>query len=85
MSPVVSDSEEQGWEELIDAAMTHLLRTVLAKNKKESASVPQPLAVPKDTSKLVKHIALVFDRIMKGAKIVVPTQEKKDTDKKKKK
>eukprot|EP01027_Heterolobosea_sp_BB2_P000323 GEZU01000468.1.p1 GENE.GEZU01000468.1~~GEZU01000468.1.p1 ORF type:complete len:115 (+),score=40.86 GEZU01000468.1:195-539(+) len=69
LSPIVLDSAEQGWEECTDASMTHLLRTSLAKNAKESASVPAPLVVPKDTQKLKKHIALVVDRIAKGGKL----------------
>ena len=46
LSPVVVDSQTQGWEECTDAAMTHLLRTCLAKNARESGSLPQPLQVP---------------------------------------
>jgi Bardet-Biedl syndrome 9 protein len=49
--------------------MTHLLRTCLAKNAKESAAVPQPLAMPIDTTKLKKHITIVCDRLAKGARL----------------
>ena len=60
----------QGWEERIDASMTHLLRTSLAKTAKESAGVPPPLSMPPDTAKLKKHITYVCDRLSKGALLV---------------
>lgn len=66
LSPAVHNNPSQGWEEVTDAAMTHLLRTVLSKNARESATAPQPLQMPTDTSKLKKHISLVYDRIGKG-------------------
>ena len=34
LTPIVDDTPEQGWEERVDAAMTHLLRTSLAKSAK---------------------------------------------------
>jgi len=69
LSPIVVDSPTQGWEESTDAAMTHLLRTSLAKNAKEATSMPQPLAVPPNTDKLKKHIVLVCDRLAKGSSL----------------
>jgi len=66
LSPSVHVNGALGWEEATDAAMVHLLRTVLSKNARESAAAPQPLAMPEDTSKLERHITLVFDRIAKG-------------------
>jgi len=70
LTPMVVDTQEQGWEECIDAAMTHLLRTSLAKSVKETASTaPVPLAPATDTSRLKKHITLVCDRLSKGAKL----------------
>eukprot|EP00760_Papus_ankaliazontas_P038287 PhM_4_TR9053/c0_g1_i1/m.60036/K19398/BBS9; Bardet-Biedl syndrome 9 protein len=69
LSPIVADNTTQGWEECIDAAMTHLLRTVLAKSIKESSSLPQPIQVPPDTVKVRKHITLVCDRVAKGANL----------------
>eukprot|EP00998_Keelungia_sp_KM082_P012888 NODE_92_length_2703_cov_43.368401_g88_i0.p1 GENE.NODE_92_length_2703_cov_43.368401_g88_i0~~NODE_92_length_2703_cov_43.368401_g88_i0.p1 ORF type:complete len:885 (+),score=212.26 NODE_92_length_2703_cov_43.368401_g88_i0:82-2655(+) len=76
LSPVVVDSQTQGWEECTDAAMTHLLRTCLAKNVKESSSMPQPLQVPNDINKLKKHIALVCDRLAKGGSLRMETRKK---------
>eukprot|EP01064_Diplonema_japonicum_P016658 TRINITY_DN24663_c0_g1_i1.p1 TRINITY_DN24663_c0_g1~~TRINITY_DN24663_c0_g1_i1.p1 ORF type:complete len:838 (+),score=128.30 TRINITY_DN24663_c0_g1_i1:34-2547(+) len=80
LSPVVVDSPTQGWEECTDAAMTHLLRTSLAKTYKEAMSMPQPLQVPPDTNKLKKHIALVCDRLAKGGSLKnekPPTKDQK--------
>ncbi|XP_025097943.1 protein PTHB1-like isoform X2 [Pomacea canaliculata] len=70
ISPVVSDSAEQGWQEMTDAAVTHLLRTVLAKSAKDAAVNPSPLILPADTTKVKKHIALLCDRLGKGARLV---------------
>jgi Bardet-Biedl syndrome 9 protein len=66
LSPSVHVNSSFGWEEATDAAMVHLLRTVLSKNARESAAAPQPLSMPEDTSKLERHITLVFDRLAKG-------------------
>jgi len=59
----------QGWEETTDASVTHLLRTTLSKNATDATLNPAPLLIPKDTEKLAKHIALVCDRLGKGAKL----------------
>lgn len=68
-------AELQGWEESVDAAMTHLLRTSLAKVAKESApssggQTPQ-LSMPPNTEKLKKHISIVCDRLNKGARLTL--------------
>lgn len=85
LSPIIDDldSGEQGWEERTDAAMTHLLRTCLAKNAKESASVPAPLKMLKSTTKFKKHITIVCDRLGKGARLVTKAPSKKGADSKK--
>jgi len=69
LSPVVSDADDQGWEETTDAAITHLLKTCLAKSSKDQSVSIQPLSMPKDTAKLKKHIALMCERLNKGAKL----------------
>lgn len=57
----------QGWEEQVDAAVTHLLRTTLSKSSKEQAVPPNSsLEMPAECQKLKKHIALLCDRISKG-------------------
>jgi len=76
LSPVVHDNDEHGWEEVVDAGITHLLRTTLAKNARESGTAPQPLTMEKDTKKLQRHLALMYDRISKGMKIYVPPPKK---------
>ena len=54
----------------MDAAVTHLLRTTLAKSSKDQTLNPQPLTMPEDTSKVKKHIALMCDKLGKGARLV---------------
>jgi Bardet-Biedl syndrome 9 protein len=66
LSPSVHLNPTFGWEEATDAAMVYLLRTVLSKNARESATAPQPLQIPENTEKLQRHITLVLDRIGKG-------------------
>lgn len=52
---------------MVDAAITHLLRTSLAKSKDPQQSlVPSKLEFLPDCQKLKKHIALLCDRINKG-------------------
>ncbi|CAM9284783.1 unnamed protein product, partial [Ectocarpus sp. 12 AP-2014] len=75
--PDVTNTGDQvlrGWEESVDAAVTHLLRTSLAKVAKDaappSAGQTPPLSMPADTVKLKKHLSIVFDRLNKGARLV---------------
>lgn len=76
ISPVVQDTLEQGWEEWTEAAVTTLLKTLLAKSGKEGASavVPggQPLAPLMDTSKLKKHVSVVCERLARGGSLSNP-------------
>ncbi|KAL8618805.1 hypothetical protein ACOMHN_000233 [Nucella lapillus] len=78
ISPYISDGSLQGWQEMTDAAVTHLLRTVLAKSAKDAAVNPSPLSIPSDTSKVKKHIALLCDRLGKGARLVEGLADKKE-------
>ena len=72
VTPVVNDTLEQGWEEWTEAAVTTLLKTLLAKSGKDQASGPvvsgtlSPLA---DTSKLKKHISVVCERLARGGSL----------------
>lgn len=77
LSPIVADNLEQGWEECTDSAMTHLLRTVLAKNSRDSSTVAQPLKPLPDTNKFKRHIQIVCDRLHKGLRLVPLTPGKK--------
>ena len=73
LSPLVEETVDQGWEERTDAAVTHLLKTALAKDRdahKEGgggrSSAHGALARPPNAEKLKKHITLVADRLNKG-------------------
>lgn len=70
ITPLVVDTLDTGWEETVDASVTHLLRTTLAKSAKDQTLNPQPLKLPEDTSKVKKHIALLCDKLSKGARLV---------------
>lgn len=72
--PLLQDTPQLGWEESCDAAVTHLLRTCLSRSPKDQAiSLAQTggpvLELPKDTSRLKKHITLLCDRIGKGGRL----------------
>ncbi|XP_070570389.1 protein PTHB1-like isoform X2 [Ptychodera flava] len=71
LSPNVTVDGQQGWEEATDTAVTHLLRTCLAKTTKDQTINPAPLQLPRETTKLKKHITLIIDRLSKGGKLVI--------------
>jgi Bardet-Biedl syndrome 9 protein len=52
-----------------EAALTHLLRTALAKSSKEAAAAVAPLATAPDTQRLRKHMQLVLERLAAGQKL----------------
>jgi Bardet-Biedl syndrome 9 protein len=77
IAPVVQDTLEQGWEEWTEAAVTNLLKTLLAKSTKEGvygAAGNQPLTPLQDTSKLKKHISVVCERLARGGNLCGPIQ-----------
>ncbi|MBN3305537.1 PTHB1 protein, partial [Amia calva] len=69
--PLLQDTPQLGWEESVDAAISHLLRTCLSRSSKDQALnlSNSQLSMPKDTSKLKKHITLLCDRIGKGGRL----------------
>uniref|UniRef100_A0A674J466 Bardet-Biedl syndrome 9 n=1 Tax=Terrapene triunguis TaxID=2587831 RepID=A0A674J466_9SAUR len=72
--PLMQDTQELGWEESVDAAISHLLRTCLSKSSKEQAlTLTTQLSIPKDTSRLKKHITLLCDRLAKGGRLCLST------------
>ncbi|XP_036594765.1 protein PTHB1 isoform X2 [Trichosurus vulpecula] len=72
--PLQQDSQELGWEETVDAAVAHLLKTCLSKSSKEQAlNLTSQLNIPKDTSRLKKHITLLCDRLAKGGRLCLST------------
>ncbi|KAJ8607017.1 hypothetical protein CTAYLR_006252 [Chrysophaeum taylorii] len=63
------DDSRAGWEELTDASLTFFLKTALSTKKNVAAlQAPQTLAFPPTTDKLKKHIAMVCDRLERGAR-----------------
>jgi hypothetical protein len=78
LSPVVLGAQDQGWEELTYASLTHLLRTTLTKPGKQEAagtSSLQTLSMPADAAKLKKNITLVCDRLSKGMRPSEPQDD----------
>ncbi|XP_072524560.1 protein PTHB1 isoform X2 [Salminus brasiliensis] len=74
--PLLQDTPQLGWEESVDAAVSHLLRTCLSRSPKDQAvslSTTQ-LSMPKDTSRLKKHITLLCDRIGKGGRLSLSSE-----------
>ncbi|KAF4801364.1 hypothetical protein TURU_035746 [Turdus rufiventris] len=72
--PLAEDTQELGWEETVDAAVSYLLRTCLSKSSKEQAlTLSSHLSMPKDTSRLKKNITLFCDRLAKGGRLSLST------------
>uniref|UniRef100_A0A8C0FFJ0 Bardet-Biedl syndrome 9 n=1 Tax=Bubo bubo TaxID=30461 RepID=A0A8C0FFJ0_BUBBB len=73
--PLAEDTQELGWEETVDAAISYLLRTCLSKSSKEQAlTLSSQLCMPKDTSRLKKNITLFCDRLAKGGRLSLSTE-----------
>jgi Bardet-Biedl syndrome 9 protein len=70
LCPELAEGVEQGWEEVVDASLTYLLRTSLAKNAKDSVLISHQLEPLDDVEKLTKHIGMVFDRLGKGGRLI---------------
>eukprot|EP00118_Oscarella_pearsei_P013887 m.115130 g.115130 ORF g.115130 m.115130 type:complete len:899 (+) comp37533_c0_seq3:53-2749(+) len=69
LCPEVDFLGEQGWEETVDAAVSQILKTSLAKTVREQSVSFTQVEMPNDASKLKKHIALMCDRLKRGGKI----------------
>lgn len=74
LCPDLSESTEQGWEEVVEASLTYLLKTALAKTAKDSALMTNSLEIPENSDKLKKHIGMVLDRLAKGARLIKLTK-----------
>uniref|UniRef100_A0A8C2BZC2 Bardet-Biedl syndrome 9 n=1 Tax=Cyprinus carpio TaxID=7962 RepID=A0A8C2BZC2_CYPCA len=74
--PVLQDTPQLGWEESVDAAVSHLLKTCLSRSPKDQAISLStgPLTIPKDTSRLKKHITLLCDRLGKGGRLSLSSE-----------
>jgi Bardet-Biedl syndrome 9 protein len=82
LSPHVHNSDtEQGWEEIVDKAVTHMLKTTLAKSHRDQSNVSVAIQdTPLDNQRLKKHIALFCDRILKGGKLTRSDHQLKTAD-----
>ena len=75
LCPAGPESDEQGWEEQVDASLTFLLKTVLAKTARESVPLPASAldrAALDHPAALHRHLTLVVDRLAKGARLILP-------------
>uniref|UniRef100_A0A3Q3J5M0 Bardet-Biedl syndrome 9 n=1 Tax=Monopterus albus TaxID=43700 RepID=A0A3Q3J5M0_MONAL len=77
--PLLQDTPQLGWEESCDAAVSHLLRSCLSRSPKDQAtSLAQAggpvLGLPRDTTRLKKHITLLCDRIGKGGRLTLASE-----------
>ncbi|XP_047455587.1 protein PTHB1 isoform X2 [Mugil cephalus] len=77
--PLLQDTPQLGWEESCDAAVSHLLRSCLSRSPKDQAtSLAQTggpvLGLPRDTTRLKKHITLLCDRIGKGGRLTLASE-----------
>ncbi|XP_060529140.1 protein PTHB1 isoform X3 [Cylas formicarius] len=62
----VYDIDTQAWEDVVDASLSYLLRTVLAKTEKDKLRAPHSsFEEVKDITKLQKHLAHVLERLPK--------------------
>ncbi|XP_027622663.1 protein PTHB1 isoform X2 [Tupaia chinensis] len=70
LDTLLDGTYKQGWVETADAAISHLLKTCLSRSSKEQVlNLGSQLDVPRDTSRLKKHIALLCDRLAKGGRL----------------
>ncbi|KAJ7322650.1 hypothetical protein JRQ81_018937 [Phrynocephalus forsythii] len=68
--PLTQDNQELGWEESVDASVSHLLKTCLSKSSKDHVlTVSNQLSIPMDTNRLKKHITVLYDRLAKGGRM----------------
>uniref|UniRef100_A0A672MEK3 Bardet-Biedl syndrome 9 n=1 Tax=Sinocyclocheilus grahami TaxID=75366 RepID=A0A672MEK3_SINGR len=74
--PLLQDTPQLGWEESVDAAVSHLLKTCLSRSPKDQAISLSTglLTIPKDTSRLKKHITLLCDRLGKGGRLSLSSE-----------
>uniref|UniRef100_A0AAY4A8T8 Bardet-Biedl syndrome 9 n=1 Tax=Denticeps clupeoides TaxID=299321 RepID=A0AAY4A8T8_9TELE len=74
--PLLQDTPQLGWEESVDAAVSHLLRTCLSRSSKDQATSlsTSQLSIPKDITRLKKHITLLCDRLGKGGRLSLSSE-----------
>ncbi|XP_065655590.1 protein PTHB1 isoform X2 [Hydra vulgaris] len=69
VTPNVSDTSTQGWEEMVDVNICYMIKTCLSKGSKDQNLVLPPMKMDKDTNKLKKHLSLLWERLGKGTKL----------------
>ena len=72
LCPIVNEGileDGQGWEETVEASLSYLLKTSLAKTPKETAVLPEGLDMPISCDKLRKQIEIVIERLCRGSKL----------------
>ena len=72
---IFGENSVHGWEECVDVVISQLLRTVLAKNTKETTVALPPLELSDDPQKFKKHMLVFLDRIKKAGGRLPQTQE----------
>mmetsp|Transcript_45793 Transcript_45793/g.143249 ORF Transcript_45793/g.143249 Transcript_45793/m.143249 type:complete len:891 (-) Transcript_45793:279-2951(-) len=82
LAPDAADTDEEGWEEHVDAALTHLFRTSLAKNKDKNSAggAVEDLRILENTDKLKKRINILCDRLSRGGRLVGGAKGHSDGD-----
>ena len=68
------ESTASGWEEAVDAGMTYLLKTALSKSPRDVAQLNITLEMPQSIDDLKKKVAVVFDRLDKGGRLIVASE-----------
>jgi Bardet-Biedl syndrome 9 protein len=63
------ENSDQGWEDTVEASVTYLLKTSLAKNAKDAVAMNPQIEAVEDVDKVIKHIMMVFDRLGRGASL----------------
>ncbi|XP_044732129.1 protein PTHB1 [Chrysoperla carnea] len=72
----VVENDNQGWEDVVDISLNHLLRTVFAKSEKDTyrANV-ESLTRLEDINKFKKHLHNILERVMKNMQFTTDLQE----------
>ncbi len=68
----------KGWEEIVNASISNLLKTALSKSSKENTPATQnALKLPIDSSKIEKQLKSLISKLENGATIVTSVYHSK--------
>lgn len=69
----------KGWEEIVNASISNLLKTALSKSSKENTPATQQnaLKLPIDSSKIEKQLKSLISKLENGATIVTSVYHSK--------